>query len=483
MKNNILLITATALFLSVGCSNDLELYPTTEYTADTFYQNEQQISQAVDDVYRQLGLHYDSRGLPALYGELRSDNAYIRQAAAGNDFLQQIDQFDLRESNGLVQAVWEQAYSAINVCNNVLYQLDNTAIELEPSREDFLRAQVLTIRSLIYFNMLRAWGAVPYVDRRISSEEAYDFLRIEPSTIYQNLIDDLNFAKENLPETYSGVDVGRVTKFSAAAIMAKIYLTNGNPTAAQSELQFIMDSGYYSLDANEDDEVNVDDYFFLFQPDTKNSKSSILEVQYLSGDNAFNSHHQIEYAPWSFDYYLPGQTRTFRGSGINTPTEDLAEAFEVNDPRLPITIRPGFTILATGDFLAYPSTMKFYDPNFEFAGQNVEIIRYADILLMYAEITNNPDYLNKVRERVGLAPYGSSGYPSARYPTLALAIEHERRVELAFEFHRFFDLVRTNRAIEVMAPKGYDINEDKLLFPIPLNEIDINLDLEQNPGY
>jgi hypothetical protein len=102
---------------------------------------------------------------------------------------------------------------------------------------------------------------------------------------------------------------------------------------------------------------------------------------------------------------------------------------------------------------------------------------------MYAEVTNDPEYLNMVRARVGLPPYGSAGYPSDKYPTLPLAIYHERRMELCFEFHRFFDLVRHDHALEVMGSKGYDINENKLLFPIPLNEIDINPDLNQNPGY
>ena len=88
-----------------------------------------------------------------------------------------------------------------------------------------------------------------------------------------------------------------------------------------------------------------------------------------------------------------------------------------------------------------------------------------------------------VRARVGMPAYGSSEYPTAQYPTLALAIEHERRIELCFEFHRFFDLKRTGRALEVMTAKGYDINANKLLFPIPLNAIDVNPGLTQNPGY
>jgi hypothetical protein len=101
---------------------------------------------------------------------------------------------------------------------------------------------------------------------------------------------------------------------------------------------------------------------------------------------------------------------------------------------------------------------------------------------MYAEVTEDPAYLNMVRARVGLPLYGDPGYP-AEYNTLDKAVEHERRVELCFEFHRFFDLVHTGRAIDVMQPKGYAINQDKLHFPIPQRSIDVNPKLTQNPGF
>ena len=130
----------------------------------------------------------------------------------------------------------------------------------------------------------------------------------------------------------------------------------------------------------------------------------------------------------------------------------------------------------------HPYTNKFYDPDWQNPGQNFEIIRYADILLLYSELTGDVSYLNQVRARVGLPPFGSESYPK-EYNTLALAIEHERRVELAFEFHRFFDLKRTGRALAVFNSKGFDLSEEDMIFPIPLVEIDINPSLNQNPGY
>jgi hypothetical protein len=111
------------------------------------------------------------------------------------------------------------------------------------------------------------------------------------------------------------------------------------------------------------------------------------------------------------------------------------------------------------------------------------VLRYADVLLLLSEATGDAAYLNQVRARVGLAAFGSAGYPSAQYPTLALAIEHERRVELALEFHRFFDLKRTGRALTVLTAKGKPATEQRLILPIPQYVITQNSKITQNPGY
>ncbi|MCH5686175.1 RagB/SusD family nutrient uptake outer membrane protein [Niabella sp. W65] len=235
------------------------------------------------------------------------------------------------------------------------------------------------------------------------------------------------------------------------------------------------------MDANSDGAINAADYAHLFKAATKNSKESIVEIQYIAGQNQVNSTHQTEYAPWDFAFHLPGSTVTFRGNGLNTPTNDLINEYETGDPRKDLSLATGFNDLQTGNFIAYPYTLKFYDPTFLYPGQNVEIIRYADILLLYAELTSDATYLNQVRRRVGLPDYGSALYPSGKYSTLALAIEHERRVELAFEFHRFFDLVRTGRAVSVLQSKGINTSSNKLVFPIPQSVIDINPRITQNP--
>lgn len=475
----ILLLLLTLFF---GCSeSELDQYPSTKITEGNFYQTEGQLIQAVNDVYRQLERSYQAGGLVDLYAELYSDNTYIEFTGGSTTYEEDIVNFRIQPNNGRIQTAWEASYNSIFIANSVIEHLETTSIAFSsPALRDRLRAEALFVRSLIYFNMVRVWGDIPFPLEVVSPDDSYNYLRESQVNIYNQLIVDLKEAKSNLPGTYSGNDIGRITKFAASAVLAKVYLTLGDQANAAIELKEIIDSGLFSLDSNNDGTIDAQDYKYIFQPNTKNSKESILELQYLAGQNAVNSNHQQFYTPYHWSFHLPNSTENFRGNGMNTPTQDLINEFEEEDVvRKEISVYPGYLNLETGQFVDYPFTQKFYDPNWRYPGQNVEIIRYADILLLYAEATNNPVYLNQVRARIGLPSYGSPGYPS-QYNTLEKAIEHERRIELCFEFHRFFDLVRTGKAVETLKAKGYNITANKLLFPIPQHAIDINPKLTQN---
>jgi starch-binding outer membrane protein, SusD/RagB family len=483
-----IIILISLLFVS-SCDEDryLDIYPLTSITEGNFYQTETELRQAVNDVYRQLGRIYNSSGIVDFYGEMSSDNTEMIFVAGTAFDYGHINDHSILSYNARILSAWNTCYNAIYICNKVIHEVEKTGVAIGENIKNQMLGEALLVRSLIYFNMVRAWGDIPLITSVISPTAAYAYLRESKANVYQQIIADLNFAKANLPESYTGKNVGRVTRYGAAGVLAKIYLTLNDLPAARSEMEFIINSGRFSLDANNDGVINTEDYQYLFAPATKNSKESILEVQYLAGTNAFNSGHQSEYAPFHHAFNLTDlgvPNSVFRGSGHNTPTPDLTAEYEEGDPRKDLTIFPGYTNQSTGEFVEYPFTIKYFDPNWTNPGKNLYVIRYADILLMYAEVTNDPAYLNMVRERVGLPTYGSPDYPSDLYPTLAEAIEHERRVELAFEFHRFFDLVRTGRALEVMHSKGYtNLTEERLLFPIPQHAIDVNSDLTQNPGY
>ena len=474
------------MFASCG-DEFLSKFPNTQVSEGNFYQTEDQMELAVNDCYRQLNRIYGESGICELYGELYSDNVWMQYYASSDPFLDNISRYIQQENNGYILDAWNMCYNAVYVCNNIIDKLERNDVEYsDGSVKNRLIGEVKAIRALIYFNMVRAWGAIPLPVTPITPEESYDYLREDPALVYQQIIDDLAFARDNLPEAYSGEMVGKVTKYAAMGILGKVYLTLGDKASAATELKGIIDSGRYSLDANGDGVINPDDYEYLFAPETKNCKESLLECQYLAGVSNPNSPHQTAFMPFMWSFHLPGQTETFRGHGHCTPTKDLIAEFEPTDSiRKNVTVVEGYVDLESGNWEDYPFTMKFYDPNWRNPGNNFKVLRYADVLLMYAEAVGESQgvpYLNQVRARAGLAGYGESGYPS-EYSTFDLAIEHERRVELAMEFHRMFDLVRTNRAIAVINAQGNNLTEERLQFPIPVNAIDINPGLTQNPGY
>lgn len=486
IRNTILFILLSICL--TNCDNDryLNIFPLTEVTEGSFYKNQTQLEQAVNDVYRQLGLMYYAHAIPDLFGEQLSDNTYILMKAGGDNFSEQISEFRILTDNGRIRSAWDKCYNAIFICNNVLDRINNSNLEIEDKVKNRMISEILVVRSLIYFNMVRAWGDVPLVLDVILPNESYNYTRTSSSLIYEQIIEDLIYAKNNLPDFYDANNIGRIHKYGAIGVLAKVYLTLGNKNDSKNQLKEIIDSGLFSLDANNDGKIDINDYKFLFLPNTKNSKETILEAQFKSGANSFNSNHQNVYSPFSHAFNLVDlgvSASIFRGEGINTPTNDLIEEYEQNDLRKDISIFNGFTNQATGDFVEYPFTIKFFDPLWTNPGKNFAIIRYADILLMYAEVTEDPTYLNMVRSRAELPLFNSAGYPNNKFPTLELAIEHERRVELSFEFHRFYDLKRTGRAFDVLANKGYNIKNNDFVFPIPQNVIDVNPIIIQNPGY
>ncbi|HEY6900104.1 MAG TPA: RagB/SusD family nutrient uptake outer membrane protein [Puia sp.] len=168
-------------------------------------------------------------------------------------------------------------------------------------------------------------------------------------------------------------------------------------------------------------------------------------------------------------------------------TDDLYNEFETGDIRRDTSFLLGY--MKGGNFIAIKFQQKWKDLNApivnaaEACNNNFMVLRYADLLLMLTEATGDAQYLNKVRARANLPLYGTAGYPSARFPTLDLAVEHERRVELAMEFSRWFDLKRTGRALTVLTAKGKNVNPNKLVLPIPQIARDQNNNLTQNNGY
>ena len=240
----IIVALAGALTL-VSCGDEfLSKFPNTQVSEGNFYQTEDQMELAVNDCYRQLNRIYGESGICELYGELYSDNVWMQYYASSDPFLDNISRYIQQENNGYILDAWNMCYNAVYVCNNIIDKLERNDVEYSDGIvKNRLIGEAKAIRALIYFNMVRAWGAIPLPLTPISPEESYDYLREDPALVYQQIIDDLAFARDNLPEAYSGEMVGKVTKFAAMGILGKVYLTLGDKVSAATELKGIIDSG------------------------------------------------------------------------------------------------------------------------------------------------------------------------------------------------------------------------------------------------
>lgn len=478
MKKIILLLLI--IFGSVSCQDDfLVLAPLSETNSINFYRNADDMLNAVNAAYAALQFNGQyNQGMYAI-GEVRSDNTEILDAQSGID-ITQIDAFTTISNNGLVNAVWNDHYRGILACNTVIDRVGGVSMNEDLKKRFTGEAQFL--RAVMYFNMVRIFGDVPLVLKETADvESGYEYTRDPVETVYAQIVKDLTEATTKLPASYTGNDIGRATSGAATGLLAKVYLTQRKWNEAAAKAKEVMDSKRYELLAN---------YTDLFKINNENTKESLFEVQYKKGGFGLGSPFNNRFAPRLSGTYV---TTIGAGSGHNQPTADMATTYEEGDKRISVSFAEGYT----GDNKQFVKTRyvtKYIDPA-PFAGSdadnNFPVLRFADVLLMRAEALNEISYvadgealelLNKIRLRAGLAPKTSQELSNQQ--TFRLAIEHERRVELAFENHRWFDLVRTGRAVEVMNEKGFSINTNKLVLPIPQNQIDINPSkIKQNPGY
>ena len=456
------------LFL-LGCSSDfLDKAPISNANEAEFYKSQKDIETGMWSAYNSLYTLYGPESLPSFYGELMSDNAYSDNAAGR---IQDYESFELHTmtiDNELVFNFWNNYYKAIYTVNNIIV----SAEKLDFANRDALIGEAKFLRALYYFDMVRAWGDVPLVITPLSIADAYAQGRTPKAQVYAQIVADLDFAAAKLPVKTSQRFVGAASQEAANTLLGKVYLTMGDKTKAAETLLKVY--GKFSLVP----------YADLWNLTKKNGASSIFEIQYKGGvSNPYSLY-------WAMFSPVDNRVVTAWGGGFNQVTNDLWNAYEATDPRRAISIQNGYTT-ANGSFVNVKFPIKWKDAAAPVAGlreasnNNFIILRYADVLLMLTEATSDPKYLNEVRARVGLPAYGAIGYP-AQYNTVALALEHESQVEFACEFHRWFDLIRTGRAIPVIKSSNNNITitEEDLLLPIPFLVINQNPDvITQNEAY
>ncbi|MFC5282513.1 RagB/SusD family nutrient uptake outer membrane protein [Pedobacter alpinus] len=432
---------------------------------------------------------------------IRSDDADKGSTPSDGATLQEMDAFTMTPANGLINGFWLGHFRLISSANFILDRIKNDPNpNTAPSLKIDAEAQAKFFRAYAYFMMVRSFGAVPIIDSvTTGTVGSTNVPRSAPSLVYAFIENDLRFAAANLLQksAYDRRFIGRITAGAANGLLAKVYLTQGKWAQAQAAADLVMKSGEYDLSVS---------YRDIFEEAGENSRESILEVQ-ATADAAnptiFGSQYsQVQGVRGAGDWNL--------GWGFNVPSTALDAAYEPNDPR------KARTILYSGGTSLYGEAVPAGLPNPRYNNKvssprsrqtqvnsrsafwnNVRLLRYADVVLMYAEASNEIGgtqnttdalaALNSIRARARRgAVAGTLPDVTTRDQTLLRdAIHFERRIEFAMEHERFFDLVRWGTVAVVMQNHGkaFVPNKHELL-PVPQVQRDLSRGvLTQNPGY
>ena len=459
----ILVLASLATLLMTSCGDSFfDLEPASSVTIDKVYKTASDYNVAVIGCYAKLQSQVN---FYTECCEYRSDNLSLGAPTAGTQDRYDIDHFTEKSSNGILSSYWANFNNNVYRCNLLLDQIDGANFAENLKKQ--YKGEAMFIRALNYFNMYRIWGGVPATKHVVSAAEALKVARYSDEQMFDLIAGDLKEIVDNnyLPETYSSADMGRATSGAAKALLGKVYLTFHKWTEAKDILSQLI--GKYQL---------VSPIAQVFDVDNKNNNEIIFAVH-------FNK--EIEGEGHSYWYNLTN------ASDDTNQTSSLLNTFPTGDARK--------------DLITYVQVEKnvrlmnkFYDtksPTFKTVGNDQILLRYADVLLMYAEALNEIQYdasegslalkyLNAVRQRAGISNLTVKQLPTQEKFRKGILIERQR--EFPYEGQRWFDLVRMGFAKSVMAENGVEIKDYQLLFPIPQQEIEKVGDksiLWQNPGY
>lgn len=513
MKIRKIIITMVAVLTGIISCNDEELNLTDPnvISPSVFFKNPAELQSAVNAAYN----FFQAQGMYGRIAFFLYDNA--SQENLGTDALQgglkEFMEHTYGPAQGEMFVFWQAAYRGIASCNFVIQSVEDGFVE-NVSQEDINQSlgEVRFLRALYYFNLTNLWGGVPIVTEPAMNTEGTP--KSTQDEVYALIFDDLAFAKANLPAKGS-IENGRATKGAAQALKGKAHLFRQQWSEAKTEFETL--TGYAIEGVEPRSNGNVAGEY---------NDESIFEINYdqAIGGNQWDAgasgvrettFRGIEYAPTNF------------ANIVVRPS--FFDEFEDDDPRIQAYFYQtgdeyGGQRFSPDDELPNPAVSRFGEPNedgtvalefvlntpvwrkyqnldtqlqddFTYSGINFRVIRYADVLLMWAEAENELgnqaaaiSLLNRVRDRVGLPNYGteemdSRGFPVGNQQQVFEAIVHERAVELAGEQTRFLDLKRWGLAADVI--EGFTPGKHEFL-PIPQAEIDGNPQLtqaDQNPGY
>jgi len=480
------------LVFGTGCSDEfLERKPKGQLTFDTFFETQDHAIWATNAVYQNFR-SWEMCAFPWIgITDIISDDA--DKGSSPNDalYVLELDDFTFNPTNTAFQEAWKGHYHTIFRANLAIENIPG--IDMNVALRDRLVGECKFLRAYCYFRLVQWFGDLPLVTRQLNDDEYYTQARISKEEIYNFIESDLLDAIEVLPEKsdYPSADLGRVTKGAARGILANLYMVKHDFAKAAEYCEAIIQSGEYSL---------LPRYSDNFLPVGELGAESIFEI------SAVAAHASIA-GPGATPYNMIQGVRGVPnlGWGFNRPSDDLIAHYEAGDPRRQATIIYVNEVLPDGSTIVQDNpevinaryNQKAWVP--AHAGLqdngpgNIRILRYADILLLAAEAYNETgnsakalEYLNMVRARArGTNNFILPDVTTTIQSDLREKIYAERRVELAMEQHRWFDLARWGRIADVMGPlKPNFVASKHTLLPIPQSEIDLSGGiLIQNPNY
>ncbi|HEX9510751.1 MAG TPA: RagB/SusD family nutrient uptake outer membrane protein [Puia sp.] len=515
MKNILFyIILAAAVGLGSCKKNFLEKTPPTSLSSASFYKDLNQFQQALNASYTPLRTVVNA----SIYqDEMRSDNTFFSIYFANRGLSSQEGYAEFMD-DALATAVpnspgdrWTADYQGISMINTILGQI-TTVTGISQGAKDSVSGEALFLRAYYYYDLVTHYGGVPLQLTEITSASESFQPRNTVDEVYKQIITDLTTAIPQLPVVTAFPQSGRASKGAAKVLLAYAYMTEPTKDYASAEAQLLdVTNMHYALLPN---------YADVFDPANKNNQESIFEVQYMSDlVSGQQSNFAWQFMPKATNSeaimgYHTGAMNIF--SGWNVPTQEMVSSYETGDKRLDASVAvvegtisgvEDFTITGLKSSVGYTPIpgqtffymiKKYFHPPYTIDWNTPDdwpVFRYSGALLLLAECLVNENkagaalpYLNQVRARAGLAPLATATVDN---------VANEMRHELAFENHRWTDLIRIGQAIPVLTAKGvrlkaiygwllpttFNVTQNRLIYPIASREIQINTKLVQNPGY
>jgi len=489
-----------AVILFSACEKQLDIAPKSNLVLGNFFETAEDFELAVNGAYDPIAVHQADRGFGSYFkgllmmGRAGTDEMLVNQGfwdATGKE----IGNYTFTPFSRIPSSVWQVQYMGISRCNVIIGKIKNTKSPIPAETKNRILGEASFLRAFYYFQLARFYGGVPLITDETNLNE-FKNVRSSLADTYKRITEDFKVAVENLPAKN---EVGRANKYSAKSLLAKAYLQMaGEPlkdaTAAAQSAKYakeVIDAGVYKLEPVYQD---------IFSLKNEHGSEYVFDAEYIATDNEGG-----EVGTWDGP---PGNYTNTIAYSICRAMPELYNSYQAGDKRRDYNIVNYLVIdekgntRPTNDGLFYAYKWR-HDPNPATRGYatewqspfNFPITRYADVLLIYAEAQcraeNSPNSdaykaINQVRNRAGLGNLsGLSG------PDFLKAVLNERKWELCFEGHRWFDLVRYGILINTVKSctagnpiAAGNIKEHHVLFPIPDREIQIsNGDLKQNPGY